>query len=580
MPSQPPVSLLRQAAARTLDRADGMIEPAVVAAMTVWLDAAKSAIIAAVREHGLTAAGEPDQPEQSPVDAAIVAYEAWRRELDDNVLPAIGIAFGDAFQQERLRDRTRGSFTPQQEYMATVADRLKIWPEGAFEELRPELIEALAEAESIEQITDRVAYILGIDKNARAIKADINAIDDRLKNDETLDATTRKALRARRRKLWEAHDADETTWRWKARRIARTEAHAAVCYGQLAAARQTAEETGDPYHKRWLATDDPRTRVSHRVADGQTVPLDKPFRVGGFLLQFPGDPHPEAPHESINCRCTLAFYHADALQDELQGTDGSLGEVRPEGVRIGPDDPDAVQEAIAQVARDEGRPINHDLDDRGEYHGQTDPGEPVDVPITDEREAPTVADSIDYAALDDDELLDLMRGAHTADDQATFDAALAEFDSRGDELQIVPAPEPTPDHGDDTDINVPDIAEDDVPDDAPDIDSDIPDVDDTDTADLVLWPVADFTQYEVDTVPDADPETDVPILAVDEAGEHAVVVAGRGVMAPEGETRRPVRVVTTRGDLSWAPATGGVLARFLAWLARMAGRVVDNRRQD
>ncbi|MFZ2488676.1 MAG: phage minor head protein [Anaerolineae bacterium] len=292
--------MLRQAADRHLHLAAQDLESVVVAAVDAWLTACRYAIITTLMEQrGLTAAGLPE----AAVDAARQAWHEWRRHVDNNVLPAVAVQFGDAFQQTRLENRDQGSFAPQMEFMETVADRLRIWPDGAFEELRPELVEALAGAETIEQITDRVGMVLGIDADQRAIKARIVEVEKALDDPagHGLDKLDVAELRAERRALWEEHDAEETRWRWKARRIARTESHAAVEAGTLAAARQNEADTGETWFKRWLATDDPRTRVSHRVADGQTVPLSAKFRVGGFLLDHPGDPITIAPHETINC---------------------------------------------------------------------------------------------------------------------------------------------------------------------------------------------------------------------------------------------------------------------------------------
>lgn len=57
--------------------------------------------------------------------------------------------------------------------------------------------------------------------------------------------------------------------------------------------------------KKWSATGDERTRINHAYADGQIVPKDKPFIVGGYELMHPGDGSLGAPAEEvINCRCT------------------------------------------------------------------------------------------------------------------------------------------------------------------------------------------------------------------------------------------------------------------------------------
>lgn len=54
--------------------------------------------------------------------------------------------------------------------------------------------------------------------------------------------------------------------------------------------------------KQWLATNDDRTRPDHVDANGQTVPLDQPFQVGGFPMDYPGDPN--GPDQEVcNCRC-------------------------------------------------------------------------------------------------------------------------------------------------------------------------------------------------------------------------------------------------------------------------------------
>ena len=72
----------------------------------------------------------------------------------------------------------------------------------------------------------------------------------------------------------------------------------------------TEEESGTDMVKVWLATEDSRTRPSHREADGQRVPMGANFIVGGHSLAFPGDPS-GPPGEIIQCRCTMLLMEPD-----------------------------------------------------------------------------------------------------------------------------------------------------------------------------------------------------------------------------------------------------------------------------
>ena len=65
-----------------------------------------------------------------------------------------------------------------------------------------------------------------------------------------------------------------------------------------------AENMGIKLKKCWLATLDGRTRHEHAVLDGQSVDSDKPFKVDGYKIMFPGDPS-APPYLTYNCRCTL-----------------------------------------------------------------------------------------------------------------------------------------------------------------------------------------------------------------------------------------------------------------------------------
>lgn len=81
--------------------------------------------------------------------------------------------------------------------------------------------------------------------------------------------------------------------------IARTETISASNAGSHFGAKAT----GLNLTKTWVATNDRRTRPSHRRLDGETRDLDERYSNG---LLFPGDPTGE-PREVIRCRCTQ-FY--------------------------------------------------------------------------------------------------------------------------------------------------------------------------------------------------------------------------------------------------------------------------------
>lgn len=83
--------------------------------------------------------------------------------------------------------------------------------------------------------------------------------------------------------------------------VAKRDARTAVTGldGLRATAEMRVQEV--PY-KQWVARKDERTRHTHAAADGQRVPVDEPFDVGGSLLMHPGD-RQGAIGETINCRC-------------------------------------------------------------------------------------------------------------------------------------------------------------------------------------------------------------------------------------------------------------------------------------
>lgn len=88
---------------------------------------------------------------------------------------------------------------------------------------------------------------------------------------------------------------------YEAERILRTETTRAYNLANFSQQEKVAQDIPD-MQKRWMATGDGRTRQTHLNAHGQTVDVDKPFKIGGAELMYPGDPT-APPSETINCRC-------------------------------------------------------------------------------------------------------------------------------------------------------------------------------------------------------------------------------------------------------------------------------------
>ena len=116
-----------------------------------------------------------------------------------------------------------------------------------------------------------------------------------------------KLLPVTLKRLATASPDDEETLMWlfaasRATRAARNNTNSLCNCHQL----ETLRNQGYKY-KQWHTIMDGRERATHAVANGQTVPIDRPFIVGGYQMMFPRDTTHGAPvREIINCRCSFS----------------------------------------------------------------------------------------------------------------------------------------------------------------------------------------------------------------------------------------------------------------------------------
>ena len=100
--------------------------------------------------------------------------------------------------------------------------------------------------------------------------------------------------------------------RSRAALIARTETHNAASFASHMYHNQVRNDLGIKMLKRWTATNDARTRSAHASANGQTVPMDEKFIVGGVPMEYAGDPAGGAKN-TVNCRCVIIYVDEDDI---------------------------------------------------------------------------------------------------------------------------------------------------------------------------------------------------------------------------------------------------------------------------
>lgn len=326
---------------------------------TTWVDVTRDVIMRAADTwvnnllpnlfpQPLTAAGE-EQAVPPNLEAILSASAEWQAVATQELTPVI-IAFMAAQTWDVTHTREI-DLTPLSRAGATPAET-----RAAFAEARSILerlgydtedIDVVITARTwVDEVTAQVAvtpnrvagmpesvYREVVTKLGEATQEGASQFERNLIVREVLDLSTEGGFEA---------------WNTRADRIARTETNRIVNAGTMQAARMEHQVTGERLRKVWVATTDPRTRDEHFAADGQTVPLDGKFLIGGHEADYPGDPN-LPPHLSINCRCTTLLLGEDEpLPSEA---DRQTERERADGTRRNPQD-EVQRRAARGVTRD------------------------------------------------------------------------------------------------------------------------------------------------------------------------------------------------------------------------------------
>jgi 2'-5' RNA ligase len=206
-------------------------------------------------------------PDGSSVEDLPMLRTHWAEQVDETLLPALGVGFevGAATIRVALREATgltAAAWTDvpptadalAEQYLAQARNRLVGVGDELWQHAREELLEGLRAGEGIPELAARVRKVAPEMTEPRAVQ------------------------------------------------IARTEVVGACNAGALEQVRAT----GATGTKTWEAAHDARVRPEHEVADEQTVPLGEHFTVGGFPADRPHDPS-LPPHLAVGCRCALGF---------------------------------------------------------------------------------------------------------------------------------------------------------------------------------------------------------------------------------------------------------------------------------
>ena len=102
----------------------------------------------------------------------------------------------------------------------------------------------------------------------------------------------------------------------RAATIARTETHSAASFAHDQYYETVQADTGIEMKKKWVATNDERTRSTHFEMNSKpSIDMSEKFEVGGVRMKYAGDPA-GGPKNVINCRCNIIYLDARDMEED------------------------------------------------------------------------------------------------------------------------------------------------------------------------------------------------------------------------------------------------------------------------
>lgn len=289
-------SRMRQVA--EIAAAERELGTAIEEALALYLTAAHARLLDQLPATIQAAVGTPDLADWPERE------RGWLAAVQRFVYAVLAALFSRRFRAELRALKVQAAVDAfLAEYLNDVWQRLRLFSEIVYNEVRAEISTSVAAGESAAQTRERVSQLLRIDAPSRSLVNQMLALQRTIDDPATREPIRRQA-RARLTALRRRTDRASRRWWPKVAELARTLAISVLNAATAESTEAYTQITGTRRYMQWWAVRDDRTRPAHRAANGQTRRVGESFSVGGFPMRYPGDPL-APPDLTTNCRCSL-----------------------------------------------------------------------------------------------------------------------------------------------------------------------------------------------------------------------------------------------------------------------------------